>query len=63
MIDDPSLAELTHQIVEQGYDETTASNYAWMIGDTPFFDENGKLLVRDGAKIIARLEPVKMFGR
>jgi hypothetical protein len=61
MMDDDSLTELTREIMTQGYDEETASNYAVLIGDTPCMDEAGNVVVMDGNKEIARLKPLKMF--
>jgi hypothetical protein len=54
MTDEDSLTEMTHEIMAQGYDEETASNYAVLIGDTPCVDEAGKIVVLDGEKEIAR---------
>lgn len=61
MMDENSLTELTHEIMRQGYDEATASNYAVLIGDTPCMDEEGNIVVLDGGKEIARLKPLMFF--
>lgn len=53
---DESLTELTREIMQQGYDEETASHYAALIGDTPCTDEAGNIVVFDGKKEIARLK-------
>jgi hypothetical protein len=64
MMDENSLTELAREIAQQGHDTVTASRYAALIGDVPFTDEAGNIIVRDehGRKI-ARLKPLKMFER
>jgi hypothetical protein len=62
-LDQNSLTELTQEIMAQGYDEETASYYAVRIGDTPGFDENGKLVVmNEHGQVITRLQPLKFFA-
>ena len=62
MMNEDSLTELTREIMAQGYDEETASDYAVLVGDTPCMDKAGNVVVMDGNKEIARLKPLKMFG-
>jgi len=62
MMDEASLTELTRQIMAQGYDEATASDYAVLIGDTPCLDPHGNVLVLDHhGRELAKLKPLKMF--
>ena len=61
MMDAKTLTELTQEIMAQGYDEETASDYAVLIGDTPCLDEHGNVLVIDGHRQLARLKPMKFF--
>jgi hypothetical protein len=61
MIEANMLKELTRQIMAQGYDEKTASDYAVLIGDTPCMDEHGNVFVMDGKKQIAKLKPLAFF--
>lgn len=53
--------ELTAQIMAQGYDQETASNFAVLIGDIPIMDEAGNLVVMDGEEKLAVLKPLQMF--
>ena len=62
MMDQNSLAELTREIMAQGYDVRTASRYAALIGDLPLTDERGNIIVRDGKTVLATLKPLKMFA-
>jgi len=63
MIDDSGLEQLTQEIMAQGYDEATASEYAALIGDLPLTDEKGNVVVRDErGRELARLKPLKMFS-
>jgi len=55
------LTELAREIMAQGYDELTASNYAVMIGDTPCRDRDGNVLVLDGRREVVKLKPLKIF--
>ncbi len=50
MIERDMLTELTREIMAQGYDEETASNYAVLIGDTPCTDQHDNVIVMDGRK-------------
>jgi hypothetical protein len=63
-IDDQAFRALMDEIKSQGYDETTASEYASLIGDMPIYDEQGMLLVLDmrSGTVLARLRPLKFFG-
>jgi hypothetical protein len=54
--------DLVREIKGQGVDEATAARWAGLIGDTPALDERGKVLVMDGGKVIARLEPLRCLG-
>jgi hypothetical protein len=48
---------LIKEIQSLGYDEETAGDFAVIVGDTPALDENGLVVVRDGAgKVLARLK-------
>jgi hypothetical protein len=61
MMEEKALTELTQEIMAQGYDEQTASNYAVLIGDTPCMDDHDNVVVMDGMKKVAVLKPLKMF--
>jgi hypothetical protein len=62
MMDEKSLGELAREIMAQGYDEKIAWHYAALIGDVPFTDEQGNVIVRDERRReLARLKPLKMF--
>jgi hypothetical protein len=47
--------------MQQGYDRKTAGDYAVLIGDTPVTDARGQVLVMDGRRRVATLQPLKMF--
>ncbi len=50
---------LIDDIMAQGYDEDTASEYAALIGDTPNLDKDGRWLVIDeSGKHLATIDPV-----
>ena len=61
-MDFDSLSKLTSEIMAQGYNEKTASDYAVLIGDTPCVNEAGQILVFENGKEIARLKPLKFFS-
>lgn len=61
MMDQEAFLRLVAEIQEQGLDEATAAHYATLIADTPIFDRDGTILVREGKRIIARLKPLKFF--
>jgi hypothetical protein len=61
-MDEKALTELTQEIMAQGFDEDIAGHYAMLIGDTPIRGRDGKLVVRDGRRVVARLEWLKFFG-
>jgi hypothetical protein len=58
MIDEDSFHEVVMQIMKQGYSEAEALKFAFLIGDTPMTDEQGRLVVMDGDMVLARLEPL-----
>ena len=60
-MDEKSLTALTHEIMRQGYDENTASDFAVLIGDLPVRDAAGNILVMDGGKLLATLKPLEYF--
>jgi hypothetical protein len=62
MMDENSLTELAREIMAQGYDEETASNYAVLIGDTPCMDDADNVFVMDGRKKVATLNPLNFFS-
>jgi hypothetical protein len=62
MMDEKSLTKLTHEIMAQGYDEQTASDYAVLIGDTPCMDDHNNVIVRKHGRQIAKLKPLEFFG-
>ncbi len=62
MMDKNLLSKLTNEIMDQGYDEATASRYAVLIGDTPTIDKEGNMLVMDGQRLVATLKPLKFFS-
>ncbi|HLX71932.1 MAG TPA: hypothetical protein VKV04_20140 [Verrucomicrobiae bacterium] len=47
MMTDEGLAQLTHDIMALGYDCATAGHYAALIGDTPCFDGDGRIVIQD----------------
>jgi hypothetical protein len=55
------IQELIVEIMQQGYDRKTAGDYAVLIGDTPVTDARGQVLVMDGRRRVATLQPLKMF--
>jgi hypothetical protein len=61
MMDEKTLTELTREIMAQGYDAKTASNYAVLIGDTPCTDAEGNVLVFDGVHRVAKLKALNFF--
>jgi hypothetical protein len=63
MNEETFLTELTGQIMAQGYDEATASDYAVLIGDCPIKDDDGHIVVMDDGKIVATLKPLRMFAK
>lgn len=62
MLDEESFVALIKEIQAQGYDRNTAGRYAVLIGDTPTIDEEGKVVVMDGNKEVARIRPLRFFG-
>jgi len=56
-----AFAELTAQIMEQGYDLATACHYAALIGDLPISDGQGNIIVREYGHELAQLKPLAMF--
>jgi hypothetical protein len=61
MMEFENLNELTAEIMAQGYDEQTASDYAIRIGDRPMFDTEGNVMVMKGDQLLAVLKPLKFF--
>lgn len=62
MIELEDFNKLVDEIVEQGFNEETASELAEMIGDTPIYNEAGNIVVMDGAREVAILLPLKFFA-
>jgi hypothetical protein len=55
MMDKEGFAELALQIIAQGVPEEMAWHYAALIGDTPIIAEDGRVIVMDGDRELARL--------
>jgi hypothetical protein len=51
-----SFQELIDAIMALGFDEKTASDYAMLIGDTPVIDEQGRVVVSENGRELARLK-------
>ena len=62
MMDENSLAELTREIMSQGFDEEKAWELAVLIGDTPATDTAGNVVVMDGSRKIATLKALDYFS-
>lgn len=62
MMDSKTLTELTREIMTHGYDEARASHFAVLLGDTPLKDLQGRVLVMDGAQLLATLPPLKFYA-
>lgn len=54
--------DLVSEITRQGYEPAEAARLARLIGDTPVMDEQGRVVVFDGEREVARLQPLKFFG-
>jgi ribulose-5-phosphate 4-epimerase/fuculose-1-phosphate aldolase len=50
-----SFQELIDAIMALGYDERTAGHYAVLVGDTPVRDEQGRIVVCENGRELARL--------
>src|SRR4051812_40794747 len=62
MLERHEFAKLVEEIKGQGIDHATACHYAAQIGDTPCFDEQGRLIVQDDdGKELARLKPLAFY--
>lgn len=57
MIEESDFEAMVQAIIAQGYDQETAGDYAARIGDTPVFDDDGMIIIRDGDEVVARLKP------
>lgn len=55
MTPDKQFDELVDEIMSKGFDEKTAALFARLIGDTPIIDNNGKIVVMENKKILAKL--------
>ena len=55
--------ELVAEIQSQGYDESAAARFASLIGDTPVIDQDGRIIVMDEGREVARLRPLHFFGQ
>lgn len=53
------LPILRRAIMGLGYDESTASRFAVLLGDTPLKDADGNILVMEGDTLLATLPPLK----
>jgi hypothetical protein len=62
MLDRKAFDALVDEIQTQGYDEETAAHYAALIGDTPCAAEDGRIVITEDGKEIARLKPLKFFA-
>ena len=60
MHSEESFWDLIKEIQALGYDRETAGRYAVLIGDIPIRDDQGRIVVRDGDRVLARLE-LKLF--
>lgn len=51
------LSKLAQEIKAQGYDDKTATKFARLIGDTPYTDDTGAVvIIDDNGKELARLK-------
>ena len=55
MIEDGFLPALIDEIKALGYDEATATDYAVLIGDRPIVAEDGRIVVMEKGRELARL--------
>ena len=55
MMTEQQFSDLVNRIKALGYDESAASDFARLIGDTPALDSAGLTVVRDGETVLARL--------
>jgi hypothetical protein len=63
MLSTESLKELMREIMKQGFDPETASNYAVRISDKPRIDIDGSIIVSDDhGREMARLKPLQIFN-
>ncbi len=64
MITNEGLDSLAKEIMAHGFDEKTACRFAGLIGDVPWPDAHGNLIVRDErGHELARIPWPKMFPR
>lgn len=61
MIELEAFCELVREIQGQGVASDLAGEYASLIGDTPLYDEQGRIVVMDGDRELARLKPLRFF--
>ena len=45
-------AERYARLLALGYDDATAARYARLIGDSPVFDETGRVVIRDARGVL-----------
>ena len=62
MMDEKAFLELVREIQSQGYDQATAAHYAMLIGDTPIQGADGKLVVMESGRVVARLDWLTFFS-
>jgi len=57
MMTEEQFNRLVDRIMALGYDEETAADYAYRIGDTPLLDGDGNVIVRgDDGTVLAVLK-------
>ncbi|HWQ92231.1 MAG TPA: hypothetical protein VN673_11210 [Clostridia bacterium] len=58
MLRERDFKEMVQAIMQQGYSEEQASEFAALIGDRPVTDEAGMVLVLRNGAVLARLKPI-----
>jgi hypothetical protein len=63
MLSTEALKELMREIMKQGFDPETASDFAVRISHTPRIDVDGSVIVTDDhGREMARLKPLQIFN-
>lgn len=62
MMSETGFWDLVKVIMGQGYDEERAAHFASLIGDMPLVDSDGKTVVEEDGKILARLDIPEFRG-
>lgn len=62
MLERSAFESLVDEIQSQGYDEPAAAHFAALLGDRPVKDQDGRLVVVEQGREVARLRPLLFFG-